>query len=167
MKINLYKMDQFFFLRIHIIAATHYIREKKLLTNQRGLLHELCLRDPKNTIFVLLNLSPSAAVCCNWKEQKMFKLKWKGHISHTAITTETIFKTFQALIMMSRGGENIEQVPKVERNLTPKSPLTNIRLKFEDETCDIMVLEWCKNILITSNWNVFKFQRTFWIKDPK
>lgn len=43
--------------------------------------------------------------------------------------------------MMSRGGENIEQVPKVESNLTPKSPLCNIRLKFEDETCDIMMLE--------------------------
>lgn len=106
-------MDHFFFfLRIHIIGATHYIREKKLLTNQRGLLQELCLRDAKNTIFVLLNLSPSAAVCCNWKEQKMCKLKWKGHISHTAITTGTIFKTFQAHIMMSRDGGNIEQVPK-------------------------------------------------------
>lgn len=57
--------------------------------------------------------------------------------------------------MMSRGGENIEQVPKVESNLTPKSPLSNIRLKFEDETCDVMMLEGCKNILIISNWNVF------------
>lgn len=150
-------MDLFFFLRTHIAAATQYIREKKLLTNQRGLLHEVCLRDPKNTIFVLLNLSPSTAVCCNWKEQKLFKLKWKGHIGHTAITTETILKLFQALIMMSRGGENTEQVPKVESNLTPKSPLTNIRLKFEDETCDIMVLEGRRNILITSNWNIFKW----------
>lgn len=46
--------------------------------------------------------------------------------------------------MMSRGRENIEQVPKVESNLTPKSPLSNIRLKFGDETCDMTVLEGCK-----------------------
>jgi len=69
--------------------------------------------------------------------------------------------------MMSRGGENIEQVRKVESNLTQKSPLSNIRLKFEEETRDIMALEGHKNILITSNWNVFKFQMTFWIKDRK
>lgn len=42
---------------------------------------------------------------------------------------------------MSRGGENIEQAPKVESNLTPKSPLNNINLKFEAETCDIRVLD--------------------------
>lgn len=46
--------------------------------------------------------------------------------------------------MMSRGGENIEQAPKVESNLTPKSPLSNIKLKFEAETCDKTVLEGCK-----------------------
>lgn len=49
--------------------------------------------------------------------------------------------------MMSRGGENIEQAPEVESNLTPKSPLSSINLKFEAETCDIMVLEGCKFFL--------------------
>lgn len=92
-------------------------------------------------MLVHLNLSPRAALFCNGKEKKMFELKWKGHISHTAINSEIIFKTFQALIVMSRGGENIEQAPKVESNLTPKSPLNNINLKFEAETCDIRVLD--------------------------
>lgn len=69
--------------------------------------------------------------------------------------------------MMSRGGENIEQAPEVESNLTPKSPLSNIKLKFEAETCDIMALEGCKKKKITSGWTVLKFQITFWITDPK
>lgn len=69
--------------------------------------------------------------------------------------------------MMSRGGENIEQKPEVESNLTPKSPLKSVNFKFEAETRDIRVLEGYKNFLITANWKVLKFQVTFLIMDPE